>query len=196
MVGVPYGTGRDALLRAAVQVAARSGLRGLTYRSVAAEAGVTHGSVRYHFGNWDALVEAALEHCVAQSLDSIRLASTGPGFNELASGIVEMIAAAPELQAFQYELYLEGRRRPEIAATMERVNSRYRAAVHQELLRNGVDDPDLAELVFMTLDGLVFHQTSFGQSQRTERAIDALRRLLHSYAVRSGPATALGRGTS
>ncbi|WP_416979825.1 TetR family transcriptional regulator [Streptomyces sp. T028] len=45
-----YGEGRDALLIAAVRVVARDGLRKLTYRAVAAEAGVTHGLVAHHFG--------------------------------------------------------------------------------------------------------------------------------------------------
>ncbi|SDN74831.1 transcriptional regulator, TetR family [Klenkia soli] len=182
MRSVPYGTAKEALLQAAVTVAATRGLRGLTYRSVAAEAGVTHGSVRYHFGSWDVLVEEALQHCVTRSLAEIHLGSPDPGFGSLASGIVEMVTLHPEAQAFQFELYLEGRRRPGIAAVMERVNARYRAAVSQELLRNGLDDPDLAELVFLTLDALVLHQTAFGGAERTGRAVTALRRLLRRYA--------------
>ncbi|MFC7574917.1 TetR/AcrR family transcriptional regulator [Klenkia terrae] len=75
MAGVPYGTAKEALLQAAVTIAATRGLRGLTYRSVAAAAGVTHGSVRYHFGSWDALVEEALLHCVGPSIDDIHLRS-------------------------------------------------------------------------------------------------------------------------
>jgi AcrR family transcriptional regulator len=184
MAGVPYGTAKEALLQAAVTIAATRGLRGLTYRSVAVAAGVTHGSVRYHFGSWDALVEEALLHCVGPSIDDIHLRSPGLGFGELASGIVEMVTGHPEVQAFQFELYLEGRRRPEIAAVMERVNARYRAAVREELVRNGLGDPDLAELVFLTIDALVLHQTAFGGVERTERAVAALRRLLRSHADR------------
>ena len=67
---------------------------------------------------------------------------------------------------------------------MERVNARYRAAVREELVRNGLGDPDLAELVFLTIDALVLHQTAFGGAERTERAVAALRRLLRSHADR------------
>src|SRR3712207_8439845 len=56
-----YGEGRRALLAAAVHVVATRGLRHLTYRSVAQEAGVAHGLVAHHFGTRDALLEAALE---------------------------------------------------------------------------------------------------------------------------------------
>ena len=65
-----YGTGREALLDAAVRVVARGGLRRLTYRAVAQEAGVTHGLVVHHFGSRDALIEEALAHAVRQSLSS------------------------------------------------------------------------------------------------------------------------------
>lgn len=49
---------RDALLRAAIKVTARGGLRALTYRAVAEEAGVVRGLVRFHFGSRDALIMA------------------------------------------------------------------------------------------------------------------------------------------
>ncbi|MFD5824182.1 TetR/AcrR family transcriptional regulator [Lentzea sp. NPDC060358] len=183
MAGVAYGTGRQALLEAAVRIVATQGLRGLTYRSVAAEAGVSHGSVRYHFGDWNTLVEEALAFCVERSVDGAELASDVPGFTEFATGIVSLVAADPDAQAFQYEITLEARRRRELLPAMERVNDIYRAAVHRELVRNGIDDYAFAELIFMTLDGLVFHQTAFGDDARTERAITALRALLTSYAA-------------
>lgn len=186
MAGVAYGTGRQALLEAAIRVVARQGLRGLTYRSVAAEAGVTHGSVRYHFGDWNTLVEEALAFCVERSIEGAELTSAGPGFDGFAAGLASLVAADPEAQAFQYELTMEARRRPELLPVMARVNDTYRTAVHRELARNGFDDPDLTNLVFTALDGLVFHQTAFGNTARTERAIRALRSLLSAYATTSG----------
>src|SRR5438132_3593131 len=63
-----YGEGRQALLDAAVQVVGRSGLRGLTYRAVAAEAGVTQGLVAHHFGSRDRLIHEALLAAGAQSI--------------------------------------------------------------------------------------------------------------------------------
>jgi TetR/AcrR family transcriptional regulator, regulator of biofilm formation and stress response len=183
MAGVAYGTGRQALLEAAVRVVAAQGLRGLTYRSVAAEAGVTHGSVRYHFGDWSTLVEEALAYCVQRSVEGAQLSSPGEGFDAFAAGLVALVAADPDAQAFQYELTLEARRRPELRPVMERANEQYRAAVHRELVRNGLDDPDLTELVAVAIDGLVFHQTAFGNTSRTERATEALRRLLRAYVA-------------
>lgn len=183
MAGVVYGTGRQLLLEAAVRVVAGHGLRGLTYRSVAAEAGVAHGSVRYHFGDWSTLVEEALAYCIDRSVEGAELTSSTPGFADFAAGLVKMVADDPDAQAFQYELTLEARRRPELQAVMRRGNERYRIAVRRELQRNGIDTPGLDELVFIALDGLVFHETAFGDSERTERATAALRVLLQTYSA-------------
>lgn len=184
---VAYGSGRRALLEAAIRVVAAQGLRGLTYRSVAAEAGVTHGSVRYHFGDRDTLIEEALTFCVERSIEGVELTLEGPGFDSFADGIAALVAAGPEAQAFQYELTLESRRRPELRPVMERVNESYRDAMHRALKRNGLDDPALAELIFIAIDGLVFHQTAFGNTGRTERAVKVLRRLLAAYASTVDP---------
>ncbi len=60
--------GRLALLQATITVVARGGLRALTYRAVAAEAGVSHSLVRHHFGTRDQLIAEALDHAVTESL--------------------------------------------------------------------------------------------------------------------------------
>jgi DNA-binding transcriptional regulator YbjK len=180
---VAYGTGRQALLEAAIRVVAAEGLRGLTYRSVAAEAGVSHASVRYHFGDWSTMLEEALTYCLDRSAADSVLASTGPDFAGFAEALVEVVSRDPDVQAFQYELHLEARRRPELRRLMARVNESYRELVLRELARNGLDDPDLAETVYMTLDGLVLHQTVFGDAARTSRALAALRDLLSTFAT-------------
>ena len=46
---VSDASGRHALLRATIVIVGHGGLRALTYRAVAAEAGVSHGLVRHHF---------------------------------------------------------------------------------------------------------------------------------------------------
>ncbi|MDH2414359.1 TetR/AcrR family transcriptional regulator [Nocardioides sp. CER19] len=178
-----YGTGRQALLEAAIRVVASEGLRGMTYRSVAAEAGVSHASVRYHFGDWSTMLEEALAYCLETSASDTVLASTGPGFDGFADALIAMVTRDPDIQAFQYELTLEARRRPELRRMVERVDESYRELVRRELTRNGIDDPDVAEAVYMTLDGLVLHQTTTPDAERTDRALVALRRLLANDAA-------------
>lgn len=64
-----FGAGRQALIEATITVVARAGLRNLTYRAVAKEAGVAHGLVAHHFGSRQALIEAALQHALDESAD-------------------------------------------------------------------------------------------------------------------------------
>ena len=59
---IVYGTGRDTLLAAAVQVASDKGLAALTYREVAREAGVAHSLVAHHFGSRNSLSRATMEY--------------------------------------------------------------------------------------------------------------------------------------
>ncbi|WEH13993.1 TetR family transcriptional regulator [Streptomyces sp. VNUA24] len=186
-----YGEGREALLNAAVRVVARGGLRRLTYRAVAQEAGVTHGLVVHHFGSRDALIEEALAHTIRSSLDT---SSLEPGTGEVADfsiGLSEMVTADPDTQAFQYELLLESRRRPELLPQIRELYDEYFDAARRELgrmLPAGADKA-LARLVFAALDGLVLHQLVFDEPEVTEAAVEELRallRLLHADGGASG----------
>jgi AcrR family transcriptional regulator len=193
---VEYGTGRNELLQAAIHVVAAQGLRGLTFRSVAAEAGVTHGAVQYHFGSWNNLVAEALGFAVKRSIDTAGLKSAGPGFEDFADALVASVASDPELQAFQFELSLEARRRPELLPTAAQGYDAYRSAVREALTAAGSNDPALGEIVMVALDGLVFQQTVFNDAERTQKALAALRGLLAAHAVREGFAGGAANGTA
>ncbi|MFD9125901.1 TetR/AcrR family transcriptional regulator [Kitasatospora sp. NPDC059571] len=177
---VSYGTGRLALLDAAIRVVARGGLRKLTYRAVAEEAGVTHGLVVHHFGSRDALIEEALAHTVRTSLN-ISALETGSGrVADFSAGISDMVTDDPDTQAFQYELLLEARRRPELLGQVRGLYDEYFDATRRELSRILPEDADegLTRLVFAALDGLVLHQLVFGEPGVTEAALARLRTLL------------------
>jgi AcrR family transcriptional regulator len=182
MARVEYGTGRQEVLEAAIRIVAAQGLRGLTFRSVAAEAGVTHGAVQYHFGGRDNLIAQALSLAVKRSIETAGLKSSGPGFEDFAGALVASVASNPELQAFQFELSLEARRRPELLPTVAKGYDAYRAAVHEALTAGGLNDPMLSEIVVLALDGLVFQQTVFDDVERTQKALEVLRTMLAAYA--------------
>lgn len=175
-----YGEGREALLNAAVRVVARGGLRKLTYRAVAQEAGTTHGLVVHHFGSRDALIEAALTHAIRTSLSTSALE---PGTGEVAdfsAGLSEMVTADPDIQAFQYELLLESRRRPELLPQIRALYEDYFDATGRELSRILPEGAGRAlnRLVFAALDGLVLHQLVFGEPEVTDGAVEELHRLI------------------
>ncbi|MEU2629650.1 TetR family transcriptional regulator [Kitasatospora sp. NPDC007106] len=177
---VNYGAGRVALLDAAVKVVARGGLRKLTYRAVAEQAGVTHGLVVHHFGSRDALIEEALAHTVRTSLNTSALETGTGSLADFSAGIADMVSSDPDTQAFQYELLLEARRRPELLTQVRALYDEYFDATRRELARMLPEDADegLTRLVFAALDGLVLHQLVFGEPEVTEAALGRLRSLL------------------
>lgn len=151
-------SGRTALLHAAVVVVGTGGLRALTYRAVAAEAGVSHGLVRHHFGTRDQLVAEAMEFAIEESLRGSNMLSSGLTAAEFAAGIESLAERDNDLQAFQYELLLESQRRPELRPLAERHYAAYREAITRQLGRLGVDDAELTDLIWFALDGIVFKQ--------------------------------------
>ncbi|QKZ20847.1 TetR/AcrR family transcriptional regulator [Streptomyces chartreusis] len=175
-----YGEGRQALLSAAVRVVARGGLRKLTYRAVAEEAGVTHGLVVHHFGSRDALIAEALTHTIRTSLSTGALEPGTGKVADFSTGLSEMVTADPDIQAFQYELLLESRRRPELLPQIRALYDEYFDATQRELSRMlpAGADKALARLVFAALDGLVLHQLVLSEPEATDAALEQLRALL------------------
>ena len=174
-----YGDGREALLDAAIRVVARKGLRHLTYRAVASEAGVTHGLVAHHFGSRDALLLEALRHSVTRSIDVTELRAEGGSVDEFMTGFAADGRARPR------PARIPVRGAPGVApehrgasGTPKKLFDSYRSAARQGLHNLGIDDGPLADLVFAALDGLVFQQVTVGSAEVTRDAVEALHRLL------------------
>lgn len=181
--GLGYGEGRQALLEAAVHVVAQRGLRHLTYRAVAEQAGVGHTLVAHHFGTRDVLLAAALEFSLANSVATISAKPGSGDLEALFAGLVEFVETYPDDQAFQYELILESRRRPELRPQVEHVYATYREALAVELAAAGIDhDEAFVHLVFAALDGVVFQLVSLGNPAAAHAAVDRLRELLRKLA--------------
>jgi AcrR family transcriptional regulator len=174
-----HGERREALLSAAMRVLDRDGMRGLTYRSVAREAGVSHGLVRHHFGSRDALIHEAVLDLAERSLQSTRLESGTGRLEDLGAGTSRMITDARNLPDVDYELVLEARRRPELAPAVHALYDRYLDATRRELDRIGLaDDEPLVRLVFAALDGLVIQMLVYGRVDEADAAIARLHELL------------------
>jgi AcrR family transcriptional regulator len=152
-----YGTGREALLRAVVDVVAQKGLRGMTYRAVAEAAGVNNSLVAHHFGSRDALIAAALQWASEQSIAASRLREAAGQEGSFTEALLGLLLEDPGLQAFQYEMILEARRRPELAGPVAQLYENYVSALAEGLGAFGLqgDVRVVARSLFAALDGLV-----------------------------------------
>jgi TetR/AcrR family transcriptional regulator, regulator of biofilm formation and stress response len=177
-----HGEGRDALLRAVLRVGARLGFASLTYRAVAAEAGVTYALVTYHFGSLDAMVREALALAAKESIERSHITLAGNEIEAFADTLGVLVSDDPEGQAFQYEIALEARRRPELLGDIRALYESYFAVIGHSLANLDLGgDPELAQLVFATLDGLVLQQLLFSDGARTDAALKLLREILVAF---------------
>ncbi|UGS35994.1 TetR/AcrR family transcriptional regulator [Capillimicrobium parvum] len=183
----PHNEGRDALLDATERVIAKHGFRGLTYRRVAAEAGLTHGLVTYHFGTLDAMVHAALERASRHAVEAARVDSDSGRLEDFAADLPGLAAEEPDAQAFQFELALEARRRPELRDDVRAQYDEFFAVTARALDRIGIEpDPMLARLVFAALDGIMLQQLIFEDEGRGEELVAELQRMLAALGAAGG----------
>jgi AcrR family transcriptional regulator len=174
------GEGREALLRAIVRIVARDGVDGLTYRAVAAEAGVTHGLASYHFSSRETMLKEALAWATAESIEHSHLDTAAGSLDELASDVPDLIARNPESAAFQFAMALHARQRPEFRVHVRALYDKYIGAVQQSLAGRASADPVLSRLVFAAIDGLVLQQLIYNDEEATRESLDRLRQLLES----------------
>jgi AcrR family transcriptional regulator len=173
-----------ALLRAVPRTVARVGFRGLTYRALAAEAGVTYGLISYHFGTREALIEDAAKLAVEEAIVGSTLVPESGKLDDFAGGLPRLIRENAAAQAFQFDLVTESMRNEKLHPPVVKLYSRYIDAVEEALREFGVeDDPALARLVFAALDGLTLQQFIFEDEAQTEAAIARLRELIAAAAA-------------
>lgn len=108
---------RDRIVDAALRVVGRTGIAGLSHRTVAAEADVPLGSTTYHFASLDELLVAALRRAndnFGRALrESPELADPDRDLaTALARLMGEWIGGERTGVELEYELYLAALRRP------------------------------------------------------------------------------------
>jgi AcrR family transcriptional regulator len=192
-----YREGRDALLDATVRVVAKHGLRGLTYRRVAEEAGTTHGLVSYHFKSRDALIHEAVAKASRAAVDRSLLNPPTHRVEDFVRDLPELVAHEADAQAFQFELAIEGRRRPNVSAEMRAAYEEWLAITRDSLAHLGltVDVSVAARLAFAAIDGLTLQQLIFEDPRQTREAVELLQDLLGMLVERNGGgAAAAGAG--
>ncbi|MCX4509801.1 TetR family transcriptional regulator [Streptomyces sp. NBC_01619] len=144
---------RQRIIDAAIRVVGRSGIAGLSHRTVAAEADVPLGSTTYHFASLDELLVAALRQANEGFAAAVREsgALVDPGSDlarELARLMGEWLGGERTGVELEYELYLAALRRP----ALRPVAAEWADGVAESLARRS--DPATARALVALMDGI------------------------------------------
>ncbi len=141
---VPEAIRRRQILDAALQVALRDGIAGVTVRAVAAEAGLSHGLVLFHFKRKDPLVQALLASVLTEMLTG-DVAPADPGVPRALDRLrlrlqqeMARLAREPGRVRLLLECWALGARHPALREQVSEAFERYRAGfrpVIEEVLR-------------------------------------------------------------
>jgi TetR/AcrR family transcriptional regulator, transcriptional repressor of bet genes len=138
---VPEELRREQILRAACDVATRDGIGGLTVRAVAAEAGVSHALVLFHFGRKDRLVSDLLDWVIRGTAvlhvsdDIARFPHARDRLHALLEQEMARLSHQPEHTRLFLEYWALGARdeviRTRISAELERYRAAFRTIMEE-----------------------------------------------------------------
>ena len=173
---LPEEARRRQLLEAAFAVARREGIGGVTVRAVAAEAGVSHALVLFHFGRKERLIHGLLEWLIDDMgvlLVSDDIAAFPRSLDRL-HGVLQQEMARLSHQPEHTRLFLEfwalGSQDAAIRSRVSAELARYRAAfraIMEEIVR-----ADPATFVGVTAEGLAAVALSWVHGCAVQATID------------------------
>ncbi|ROO83497.1 TetR family transcriptional regulator [Actinocorallia herbida] len=176
---------RERIIGATLRLVAEDGVGAVSNRRVAAEAGVSLGTLTYHFAAQGELLHAALTRFVDVEIE--RISGLALGFagaaltpHEAAAEVERAIVAlaGTREQIATLELHLQAARDPSLQEAAARSVAAYDALAAAILDALGVPDPGRhAPVVVSLLYGLAVRRLSTGDSRATGTA-DALATLL------------------
>ncbi|RMI35353.1 TetR/AcrR family transcriptional regulator [Nocardia stercoris] len=181
---------RQALLDASIEVLAREGARGLTFRAVDAEAGVPTGTASNYFTNRDDLLVQAGNRYYERLLPGpeAMAALQGPRTRETLTEL--MTAAVARVAEFRtgylavLELRLEATRRPELQALLtERVRGDLNFNIGLHLDSGMPGDADTVVLLYLALNWLILERLTLPGIFDEERAAELVRTAVDRIVV-------------
>ncbi|OLF10373.1 TetR/AcrR family transcriptional regulator [Actinophytocola xanthii] len=156
---------RAALLDASIEVLAREGARGLTFRAVDQQAGVPAGTASNYFASRADILTQAGERVYERLLDEAVIGDglRGPRdrarVTELMHELVDRVAAFPTGFLALLELRLEAARRPELRAVLTdriRADVEFNVAYHEKSGLPG--DGTMVVLLWLALNWLIMER--------------------------------------
>ncbi|MEW1550576.1 TetR/AcrR family transcriptional regulator [Streptomyces tsukubensis] len=189
---------RAALVDAAIEVLAREGARGLTFRAVDTEAGVPNGTASNYFANRDDLLTQAGarvyeryqpdEATVARTETARRDRET---YAQLMRELVDRVASFRTGYLALLELRLEAVRRPELRKVLTdriRADAEANVAYHEQSGLPG--DATAVRLLMLTLNWLIFEQLTlpdlYSQEERDALVTAAVDRIVGGAGPEAG----------
>ncbi|MFI2349210.1 TetR/AcrR family transcriptional regulator [Streptomyces sp. NPDC019443] len=168
---------RQRIIDAAIRVAGKSGIAGLSHRTVAAEADVPLGSTTYHFASLDELLVAALRQANEGFAAMVRKsgALVDPDADlaeELARLMGEWLAGERTGVELEYELYLAALRRP----ALRPVAAEWCQELAEILARR--TDPVTARALVALMDGICLQVLLTDARYEAEFAREMLARVI------------------
>jgi DNA-binding transcriptional regulator YbjK len=183
---------RQALLDASIEVLARDGARGLTFRAVDKAAAVPAGTASNYFSNRDDLL-VQVGHRYYERLipdESAMAALHGPRTRETVTELMTEVVGRVTRFRTGYlallELRLEATRRPELQALLtERVRADLDFNIRNHLDFGMPGDEDTVVLLFLALNWLILERLTLPGVFTEEQARD----LVRTAVERAIPAT-------
>lgn len=177
---------RAALVDASIEVLAREGARGLTFRAVDAEADVPQGTASNYFTNRDDLLNQAYGRIYERMRPddaTMRAMLNGPTTRartaELVRDVVERVTAFRTGYLALLELRLEATRRPELRAVLtERVSEDVEANVEAHLAAGLPGDADAVRMIYLATNWLVVERLTLPDVFPKEQAGDLITALV------------------
>lgn len=184
---------RQALLDASIEVLAREGARGLTFRAVDQEAGVPSGTASNYFPNRDALL-VQVGHRYYERLipsEEAMAKSRGPQtretMTELMTEVVERVFHFRTGYLAILELRLEATRRPELQALLtERVRADLDFNISNFRESQLPGDEDAVVLLYLALNWLILERLTLPGIFDEKRAAELVRTIVERAIPAAG----------
>jgi DNA-binding transcriptional regulator YbjK len=169
---------RAALLDGAIEVLAREGSRGLTFRAVDVEAKVPAGTASNYFANRDELINQVADRVYERLWpgdEQLAQAQAGPAdrahLTTLMHELVERLTAFPSGYLALVELRLEAIRRPQLRAVLTtRIRADHDANVAFHKASGHPGDAATVTLLYLALNWLLLDRLTLPEMFTDEEA--------------------------
>lgn len=168
-----YGSGRQRIMEAATEIVLHEGLRGLTFRAVGEQAGVSNSLIVHHFGTRQNLLEETLMWTLEESIGLTQLPLFVNDPEAYVTAFFDLLTAEMPVVVFQYQMILESQRKPMIREPVRMLYEQYvdeLVGIIQLSTATKIDE-DSGRFIFATLDGLMLQYVAGVERERVESSL-------------------------